>query len=277
MEEPNVGEALKLFQSRMTRTATVLAEGLSQFHEGVRQVAASIQPVAESLASLQQHIGPIFAEIARIAQGLPERTRRALATLAQHGWYLDPEMDLPGIADLIQLFERGETTAAHGQLASYFDQRSEAILDALCAAFPSRAKIFISAFKAHKIGEYELSVPVLLAQADGICLELTGVQLYSKRRDGKTTRVSEAIATFNVDSFTAALLHPLTEVFPITFSSHERAGLADILNRHAVLHGESVSYGNRINSCKAISLLAFTAWALSDLQKDAQTRTTRSP
>lgn len=272
MEESNIGEVLKLFQSRMAHTATVLADGLSRFQEGVRQVSASIQPVAELLASLQQPIGPIFAEIAQIMQDLPEHTRRALATLAQHGWYPDSEMDRPGIADLVQLFERGETTAAHGQLSSYFDQRSEAILEALCAAFPSRAKILISAFKAHKIGEYELSVPVLLAQADGICLELTGVQLYSKRSNGKTTRVSEVIATFNVDSFAAALLHPLSEVFPITFSSQERAGLANILNRHAILHGESVSYGNRINSCKAISLVAFTAWALSDLQNDTQSR-----
>ncbi len=277
MDELNIGEALKLFQSRMAQTATAVARGLSQFHEGVRQAAALIQPVAESLANLQQHIGPIFAELARIMEGLPERTRHALATLAQHGWYLDPEMDLPGIAHLVLLFERGETTAAHDQLAAYFDQRREAILGTLCAAFPCRAKILSSAFKAHEVGEYELSVPVLLAQADGICVELTGAQLYSKQGDGKTTRVSEAVATFNVDSFAAALLHPLTEVFPIAFSLQERAGLVDILNRHAILHGESVSYGNRINSCKAISLVAFTAWALSDLQKNANSHPARSP
>jgi hypothetical protein len=277
MEEANIGEALKLFQATMARTATVLAEGMSKFQERMQQVAASIQPVAELLSDFQQHIGPIFVEIARIAQGLPERTRQALATLANHGWYVDPEMDLPAITDLIRLFEQGETNAAHAQLSSYFDQRSETIRDGLCAAFSSRAQILMTAFKAHKTGEYELSVPVFLAQADGICLELTGVQLYSKQPDGKTTKVSEAIATFNVDGFTAALLHPLTDVFPIVFSSQERAGQADILNRHAVLHGESVSYGNLINSCKAISLLAFTAWALSDLKKGTQARTTASP
>jgi len=117
--------------------------------------------------------------------------------------------------------------------------------------------------EAHNGGEYDLSVPVFLAQADGICLELIGVQLYSKRSDGKTTKVSEAVAALEVD----VLLYPLTEVFPIIFNSRERAGQENILNRHAVLHGESVSYGNKVNSSKAMSLLSFTAWALCDLKR----------
>ena len=278
MDELNIGEALKQFQSTMAQTATDVVRKLSQSHEEVQQAVASIQPIAESLTNyLQQSIGPIFVGFAQAMQELPERTRRTLATLAQHGWYVDPEMDLPGISELALLFERGEATAAHDQLAGYFDHQREEILERLCVAFPCREKILRSVFKAHELGEYELSVPVLLAQADGICLELTGVQLYSKQSDGKTTRVSEAIATSNADSFAVALLHPLTEVFPITFNSRERDGLVDILNRHAILHGESVSYGNRINSCKAISLVSFTAWALSDLQKSANSRSANSP
>jgi hypothetical protein len=272
MDEKNIGEALKSFQTAMTLSARVIAEGVSVFQEKMKQVAASIQPAVELFRELQKSIGPVFVEIARIVQALPEGTRQGLAALAKRGWYVDSEMDLPFIMSLIQLFEDGQAGKVDTQLSSYFDQRSEAIQDRLCNQFPSRAQILVAAFRAHNGAEYNLSVPVFLAQADGICLELTGVQLYSKRSDGKTTKVSEAVAAFDVDDYVGALLYPLTEVFPITFNSRERAGQENILNRHAVLHGESVSYGNIINSSKAISLLAFTAWALSDLKRKQDRR-----
>lgn len=265
MDELGFRNALKQFQLQVAQTATAVAQGLSQFRQGMQQAAALIRPMVEVVASIQESIGPFFVELSRALAQLPVRTRESLATLAQHGWYLDPEMTLPGIAEVVAGFAQGQVTEANDELTAYFDQRRETILTTLCTAFPQRATVFTSAFEAHAAGKYELSIPVLLAQADGICLELTGVQLYSKR-DGKT-RVSEAVATFDVDGFTAALLHPLTEVFPITFSAKERVGRSNILNRHAILHGESVDYGTHINGCKAISLLSFTAWALSNIKK----------
>lgn len=266
MDEKNIAEALKSFQTAMALSARVIAEGVSAFQERMKQVAASIQPTVERFRELQKSIGPVFVEIDRIVQALPESTRRGLAALAKQGWYVDSGMDLPFIMNLIQLFEERQAGEVDTQLSLYFDQHSEAIRGQLCDQFPSRAQILAAAFRAHNGGEYDLSVPVFLAQADGICLELTGVQLYSKRSDGKTTKVSEAVAAFEVDDYVGALLYPLTEVFPITFNSRERAGQENILNRHAVLHGESVSYGNKVNSSKAMSLLSFTAWALSDLK-----------
>lgn len=274
MDEIDYGNALKQFQLQLAQTATAVAQALSQFRQGMQQAAALVQPMVEVVANIQQNIGPFFVELSHALAQLPERTRESLAMLAQHGWYLDPEMTLPGIADVVLHFARGQVTEANDELMAYFDQRRETILSTLCTAFPQRANIFTSAFEVHAAGKYELSIPILLAQADGICLELTGVQLYSKR-DGKT-QVSEAVATFDVDGFTAALLHPLTEVFPITFSAKERVGRLNILNRHAILHGESVDYGTHINGCKAISLLSFTAWALSNIKKPTNSTASES-
>lgn len=276
MNDNNVGDALKQFQFQLAKTVTAVAQGLSQFHQAAQQAVTLIQPMVEVVANLNQNIEPIFVEISNALAQLPERTRESLAALAQHGWYIDPEMNLPEIVDVVLFFTRGQVTEANDELIVYFEQRREAILDTLCAAFPQRANIFTSAFEAHAAEKYELSIPVMLAQADGICLELTGVQLYSKQRDGKAMRVSEAVATFEVDDFTAALLHPLTDIFPITFSPKERVGLPDILNRHAILHGESVTYGTHVNGCKAISLLSFTTWALSNINKPSNSGATGS-
>lgn len=104
---------------------------------------------------------------------------------------------------------------------------------------PKRAKLLQGALRAHDEGKYDLSIPVLLAQADGICAEVTGVQAYS-RRDG----VPKLAAVINTDALTplvAALFYPLISPTPISASAPERAQAnAQILNRHAVLHGEDV-------------------------------------
>jgi hypothetical protein len=164
MDEKNIGEALKSFQTTMALLMRVIAEGVSVFQERTKQVTASIQPAVELFRELQKSI----------VQALPEGIRQGLSVLAKQGWYVDSEMDLPFTISLIRLAEEGQAGAVDAQLSLYFDQRSEAIRDRLCDQFPSRSHILIAAFRAHNGGKYDLSVPVFLAQVNGICLELTG-------------------------------------------------------------------------------------------------------
>ncbi len=59
-----------------------------------------------------------------------------------------------------------------------------------------------------------------------------------------------------------------------------RAQMADdILNRHAILHGESTTYDTRLNSCRAMSLLVYVAWVVSykrQAQRDDDDASTRA-
>lgn len=52
---------------------------------------------------------------------------------------------------------------------------------------------------------------------------------------------------------------------PISASQRERESVSNLLNRHAVLHGEAVDYDTRINSNRALSLLVYVAWVLQEL------------
>ena len=67
------------------------------------------------------------------------------------------------------------------------------------------------------------------------------------------------------DTYRAALLSPLAQTLPIGASKHERPEDFTELNRHVVLHGESLDYGTKINSLKAISLINYVAHVLADL------------
>ncbi len=61
----------------------------------------------------------------------------------------------------------------------------------------------------------------------------------------------------------SSLFYPLTIPLPISASEYERATLPEVLNRHAVLHGESLDYGTEANSLKAISLLYYIGSVLT--------------
>ncbi|MED7789604.1 hypothetical protein [Francisella sp. 19X1-34] len=75
----------------------------------------------------------------------------------------------------------------------------------------------------------------------------------------RTAKYVEQIAA---DTYKAALLSPLAESTPIGASEHEREEGFNLLNRHTVLHGEFLDYGNKVNSLKAISLINYVSQAL---------------
>jgi hypothetical protein len=126
--------------------------------------------------------------------------------------------------------------------------------------YPLRADIICDAFNAHKRGEYSLSVPVFLIQAEGICMDITKYPLYKKRN--KIPFIAEYVQ--KIPEPASIFLYPFTQLLPTTVSEKDRGLNFKGLNRHQVLHGESVDYGTEKNSYKAISLLTYIANILKD-------------
>jgi hypothetical protein len=260
------------------------ATGIAEAHRMVNQMAvdfakafepmrAQIQNALESAATIGADIaataralgelwGPTLIAIAEGFNGLPPEIRRKLIVLGQHGWYLDPQLTLPADWDLAHAFEDGRATEADAALSSYFTSQLTEIEGGLVKLAPARAKLVRSAFEAHRRGEYELAIPVLLAQTDGISVDATGGSLF-RDTDGSplTAAYVRGIAS---DEFLAAMLAPLAQKLPINATEKQRGkvGTWTALNRHMVLHGESLNYGTETNSLKAISLLNYVACML---------------
>lgn len=203
---------------------------------------------------LQAFVAPVFSDLSKHLKGLPERTRNALTVLGNNGWYLDLEMPMSALWDLESLLSEN-VDEAQTSLVEYFRGRVADIAGTLKTAFPRRARIIEKAFAAHARGEYELCIPVFLAQADGICQDLIEFPLFTKR--GKKPAPAAFVEAIAADTFRSAMMHPLTCALPVSFTAGERGANFDGLNRHQVLHGESVDYGTEINSLKAISLLNY--------------------
>ena len=239
--------------------------------EAISGLAARVQRLGEATARVLKQVrdawnecAPALAEVLEAIETLPDRTRSALLQLGERGWYLDPEIPAAALFKLAEAFD-DPTADADALLCGWVQARSNDIEDRLAKAFPHRAHLLAQAFCAHREACYALSIPVLLAQADGICQELHGVQLYKRNRNGEIA-LKPKIEALGVDSSDALMLAPLLKPLPIVASQRDRRPGSDLLNRHAVLHGESTNYDTLRNSCKAISLLSYAAWALSTCQ-----------
>ena len=78
-------------------------------------------------------------------------------------------------------------------------------------------------------------------------------------KDNTKPQTAKYVDQIEVETLLAAFLSPLASTLPINASKKQRESDFNQLNRHQVLHGESVGYGTKINSLKAISLINYVA------------------
>jgi len=237
-----------------------LSSALAPLHEFTDRLMSTLQVNQEAIARWAQQGAELVQNIQRFLRNLPEHMRTACAELADEGWYIDGDFGAGACGELVRAIRAGNREWVNGQLVEDYTQRLPAVKAALFERYPHRAKILRAAFAAHERGDYELSVPVFLAQADGICLEVTRHSMFIKN-NGKP-EVAKYTESFDLDELHAAVLTPLRGVHAIGLSQKERPKDFGGLNRHQVLHGESVNYDTELNSCKAISLLSYLEWVL---------------
>lgn len=233
---------------------------LARMKSTVLSVGSRIDQVLSSMPTIGTAVAPLLAAM----EEMPHRLEAAVAAMAKHGWYVDPDQGLDDLETLQTLIDAGNTSKVDELMMAHLETRLDAIEEALVAELPKREKILRSAFAAHRRGDYELSIPVLLIQADGACVDLTNHHFFLKARN---THVPEVAVHLEAISSTedALFLRPISLELPISASEKTRERIAaernwtswEELNRHQVLHGESIDYGSRLNSLKAISLLNY--------------------
>jgi len=211
--------------------------------------------------SILGDLSPAIESLQRHFRELPPRTKRALLTLAKHGWYLDPDWVPSDIWELEQALEAGDAEQAEKLLVEYYEKRLNEIETSALEAFPERARILSIAFEVHRAGHYAASIPLFLAQVDGICKDVTDGYLFQKH-SGKpqTAKYVERIAA---DRYPAALLSPLSIVLPLGESEAKRAHDFSGLSRHMVLHGENHDYDTSVNGYKVVSLIRYLSYVLT--------------
>jgi len=161
------------------------------------------------------------------------------------------------------LYPDGKITAADEAMLQLFSGCLDEIERKLVKGFPPRETILRKAFEAHRNLNYELSVPVMLSQADGMGCEIFGVwSIYAERERLKLNTFVEAEIERELLPAYLALIGSL---LPINASRDERLRYPNAMNRNSILHGENISYANPIDAHKAVSWIQYVGSFRTDL------------
>ena len=183
--------------------------------------------------------------------------KAALGFLAEEGWFFNPAIPV-SILHEIESRIRENPDKVWDWFDGFFRSHLSSIERRLLISYPKRARVLTHAFRAHRRDEYSLSIPVFLAQADGIFSEIfpkKSLFMYGKRES-----VVNARAQQTGEGWIKVFLYPLSLSLPLWMPESLRGESFSGLNRHQVLHGESVDYDTERNSLKAVSLLAYLHW-----------------
>ncbi len=238
-----------------------IIETQRDFNEQIQSISAGINSATiDKLTKVEQKYIDDYKN--SLLKHLPD----PLLAAATRGWSPDLEMTPTQLRKLGEAYNSESHEEIDHWLIEYYRSRLPEIESSVCGRFPNRKPILEKAFTAHSRCDFELSVPIFLIQADGICWELIKINLYSKDRNG-FPKIKKYVESNEANSFRSIFLYPLTENLPINYSKKDRDQGFSELNRHQVLHGEAVDYGIELNSLKSISLLNYIVKVL-DKQED---------
>ena len=186
-----------------------------------------------------------------------------LRTVIRHGWYPTANMSAGQVADLAGELEDPDeerAASAHEVFINKFREDADTIEQRLATQFPDRAQAISDAFAAHRQAKFSLSIPVFLAQADGITSDRLGETLFSS----KTIQMAEGLASEVKEGILRKLfLGLMWSEWPLALPVNQRPDNFSGLNRHQVMHGEVSDYGTEVNSLQAMALLNFCSFILT--------------
>ena len=245
----------------LTQVLRPVAELCSNIEQSLAPVCEIIEKRAELIGAVVTRISPAFLALHETFERLPPRVQKALTDLADNGWFFDfGNGTFPQLFMLQELMEQGDYERIEQYLVDYYETHLGDIEAFLIEQCPHRAKVLRAAFDAHRNGEYELSTLAFLSQVDGICRERIGFQYFIKRNERPQT--AQYVDQFTGTELTGAVLSLLAHPAPIGYSEKQRGESFSELNRHMIMHGESLDYGTKINSLKSLSLVNYVAQAV---------------
>ena len=180
-----------------------------------------------------------------------------LRNIRNKGWFISFDYPLKNLVKLFNYINSKDYQSIDKSLVRYYERKLKIIQSRLCSWYPDRLELLKLAFQAHEEGKYALAIPIFFTQIEGICKKEIGESPYKKKK--KVLIIAEKLKNMDLNPIYVIL----AEDSPFIYNEKKRSENPGVsLNRHAVMHGESVDYGTEINSLKAISYIYFWCQAL---------------
>lgn len=197
-------------------------------------------------------------EAAKAITNYPADLKRLTQETALLGWFPTGESYIHGIADAY--------TAGRDALNEYMVKEItgdyETIKRNLIETHENRAHLLNCAFSLHEAENWNASIPLFLAQTEGIFCENMGVFLFSeheRRKQKMQERFKEKANQYMPYLYAPFELQNLQYSSGISSSSQPKKMNGP--NRNGILHGsrKHLDYGTKENSYKCISLLSYVS------------------
>lgn len=241
-----------------------LTEKLNQLTKEIAEHRTKIDWIKKfSIPSLK-----IPYELIERMKQYPTITKRVQEELAIFGWYLTGDILPKFIFWLNQKINSGEFDEIEDSLLSLARENVDEIEKRACKLWPSRAKIFVDAFNAHRKEIYTLSIPAMFSQIDAISVEIIGCGIFEKDK-GKPKSKDAYKKNLHPDGIREGywsdrfFFGPLENLSIMAFNIDywkielSKNKNACKLNRHAVMHGTDTEYASEANSLRVIMLLGY--------------------
>jgi hypothetical protein len=220
-----------------------------------------IEPIIRQFA---EAYGPIVVELVKQSKKWQEDQKLSVTNMAEQGWFpnwytffFTPEKEYEDLDSL---------------MIAQIDDCWEELKVKIIEFVPNRQHILETAFLLHEQGNYIASIPLLLAQSDGICSE-EFTYFFSQDRHTGNRAMDEIIQQAEkneiaVNFFSEILLEPFKADLQITKGASKASNAAKDRgpNRHGIIHGsrKHLDYGSKLNGYKAFSFLSFIVYCVKD-------------
>jgi hypothetical protein len=228
----------------------------------------------------------------RRLENFPKKSKEIMALASSKGWFFGWHESLHEQVVLVEKLTEIEKHDIDAFLAQYYRDNLQPLTDELARKHPKRAPVIKAAANAHSVlgpDGFFLSIPVFIAQADGLLTEIAGVKSAMmkapKTKTGELQAEQALREKLGTNQESLDLICPILMMHDLDFmkSESEREKVAQdsgesftALNRHQVMHGESCDYGTEINSLRAFSFLAFVGLHLPSILDSADRRVQHS-
>jgi len=237
-----------------------------------KNLQSELSKMFDGFTPTQRHLFREMMEPSKIKlsafQNLPSgfdyfgNMNKGFETLAQHGWFISLDWTpLEMSATAANCFLSGQIDKGNKMMVEHFRKLLDQIQKEARIAFPLRHRILEKAFDAHRRKEYELSIPAMLAQVEGIGEEIFGEDVSPTSQRPDKIKARKKYIESKLDDGTKKVLGSyfflITSSLPINASPNGRKKLSSPFNRNLVLHGIDIDYATEINALKAASWLQY--------------------
>ncbi len=172
--------------------------------------------------------------------------------MSNAGWPLDYDVTPGEAVNLADMLEAGKKIEVDEYMTQIFENSIDDLFETFCKRHSTRTHIFDEILKCYQQEMYYTGISSVLSQIDGICNDFTSNDFFRSSHQKPNVTHYLMNQSGNKNNW---LLGPISKVPPVGRSVNDKK--EGDLNRHSIMHGIDITYGNQTNFLKAIAWLKY--------------------